>query len=549
METAGPEIIETDTNPTVRYRGRFLYNRKDPKGSVEKRLELSAIQPNTLVFIPSPLLFYGFGKLVKKIPKGCHILCVEADQELMAFSAEHLPDFYRGMDPVTFIRADREEQILAVLSDLGPCNYRRAQLLPLSGGYSINADIYKRMFSALEKTIQSAWQNRMTSIHMASLWFGNLFKNIGNMASTQQRIPPLVQTKPVVVTGAGLSLEGSIPTLQKYRDRFFLLTVDTALPVLEHNGIRPDGICVMEGQMYNQYDFIGSRTLNALLFADITSFPGTLRLFTGPRYLFLSEFTESPLFDRMRRYSILPELVPPLGSIGVTALYIAKQITRGAVIFTGLDFAYTLGKTHANGAPAHTLLLKNADRKTPPVPYIACLKRPRFRTSGKMRGRKAQVMTDLVLHSYLGPLNDVIGNDDRCYDFGLFGAANKARLLTTESEFLSLIDTADSTTAESNERRRDGNDADISLENVRQFISEEIKLLQEAIAVGTRYITKDQSEKSSEAVVQALRAVDYIYLHFPDKPPLPRKEVGFVKRAVISTGRYLKILQNSLNMV
>ncbi len=545
MDSGGPELIETPTKPAVRYRGRRLYSGTNPEHGAVKRLEGLRLQTKTLVVVPSPLLFYGFSRLMELLPPKCHILCIETDQKLMAFSTARMPAGLRGSGLITFVRTDSAEQIHRVVTDLGPWNFRRAVLLPLSGGYALHSGKYRELFSVIESCIRSSWQNKMTSIHMASLWFRNLFSNLSACTGAVLDVPELAGKKPVVVTGAGISLEESIPLLKNYRDSFFLLTVDTALPVLELHGILPDGICILEGQMYNHYDFLGTAARGTAVFADITAYPPSLRFFTGPHYLFFSEFAPSVLIDRMHRHAVLPRVFPPLGSIGVTALNIAKHITSGPVIFTGLDFAYRIGKTHAKGAPGHTALLCGASRTLPPLPYGVCIRRPRFQAEAKPNNPEKTVTTDLVLHSYLEPLNSVIADGGRCFDIAGYGVRNKAALLPDAAAFEDLLRQTGTGRCGGADRGRRGNTLQGAA--VKNFLQEESRFLDEAVDAGTHFITTDQSSGSAERTMELLSRTDYVYLHFPDAPPLPKEDPGFVKRAVISARKYRGLLSNCLD--
>lgn len=543
-----PEIIETEKKPSLRYRGRYLYSMSDPEGSAVKRAEAVHIDPGTLIFVPSPLLFYGFTELLRKLPENAHILCVETDQQLMSVSSSVMPDVLRKDKRITFVRTDDPRQIHYTLKSINPLRFRRAVLLPLSGGYALDAGRYKTLFETLENGINSEWQNRMTSIHMASLWFRNLFKNLaapGNAVRSEESLP---LSRPVLLTGAGISLEDSIPIIKHVRKDVFLLTVDTALPVLEKHRIAPDAVCMMEGQVYNIFDFLGSSSRSAALFADLCSYPGALRLFKGPVRLFCSEFTDSRLFQRLGDRDCLPWTVPPLGSVGVTALYIAKHITQAPVFFTGLDFAYTRGKTHARGAPAHTSLLYRSDRLHPPIPFDSTVNRSRVFVKGKQTDDGGDMISDFVLQSYLSPFNSVIGTDNRCYDISNFGAANRARHVVSMKEMETII------SAFKKRREAPRPDSDTKARfvdplKVREFFTEELSLLTKAYNAGSLYIRSDRSTGCFDHAVAALREVDYCYLHFADAGTNTAWDTGFIKRALISVQHYAGIIKNCLGIL
>jgi len=142
-----------------------------------------------------------------------------------------------------------------------------------------------------------------------------------------------------------------------------LLAADTALPVLREAGLSPDAAVAVEAQHANLADFAGLRGAPLRLFADLTSLPGAARLFEFPPCWFLSEFAPVPLFADPA-FPPVPR-IPPLGSVGVAAAWIAWRLSRGPVVLAGVDFCYPPGRTHARGAPALRGLLARTGRFVP----------------------------------------------------------------------------------------------------------------------------------------------------------------------------------------
>ena len=68
-----------------------------------------------------------------------------------------------------------QDEISATAAGLGLFNFRRALLLPLSGGFGLQRERYTALFRFIEQEIQDYWQNKMTLIHMAPLWIKNIF--------------------------------------------------------------------------------------------------------------------------------------------------------------------------------------------------------------------------------------------------------------------------------------------------------------------------------------------------------------------------------------
>ena len=386
MNNDGPRLIETDEGPTLLYRGRYLYNRRSPVSSVLRRIDNVSFSDKTLIIIPSPLLFYGVNELLNSLSGQYHLLCVEPETELMNLSLQFIPQHNIHQDSFSYIRSSDLPQIIRFIENLGLWRFRLVRLLPLNGGYSLNSSFFSDLEKKTGQLISSYWQNRITSIHMGTRWNSNLLANLVycNRFFFNTCIP--VTDKPVCVAGAGESLELSIEMIREVREELYVLAVDTALPALSRFGIAPDGICIVESQHVNLFDFIGALPEQADIFIDATAHPAHFRLFPEKNYsLFCSAYGRNRLLDRLRTAGIVPETIPPLGSVGIVALYIALLYTSGPVFFTGLDFSYTPGKPHSRGTPSHTLILTRTNRFLPPHALTESLKRSQRRCAGQKR--------------------------------------------------------------------------------------------------------------------------------------------------------------------
>jgi hypothetical protein len=153
-----------------------------------------------------------------------------------------------------------------------------------------------------------------------------------------------------VVCGAGPSLDASFALLRRNREKLFVLSCDTAAGALFQAGILPDAIVCLEAQVYNVADYLplgGMKTRHVL---DVSAHPSTFRAVRGPVTLVSSEWMESNFLKRLTGTGLPISTVPPLGSVGVLALHIARSM-GGPLLIAGLDFSFPPGKTHCTGSP------------------------------------------------------------------------------------------------------------------------------------------------------------------------------------------------------
>jgi hypothetical protein len=529
MSSADPLLIASEKGLTARCGSVFLYPPDDPLGYARRRASSAAVPPRTLVFVPSVGLGYGLAELLLRLPEDSSILCMEADQRIMALaSSVGLPSHPR----LTVVRADSESAAAQTLARMGTGRFRRVMSVPLSAGYRLNPVLYEGVRRILETEIRTYWCNRITLIGMGSLFVRNLFDNLPLLPRSRDA-GGLRTEKPVVVCGAGPSLEDCLPMLLKLRGRFLLAAVDTALPALASHSLTPDLIVTMEAQHANLADFLPFRDPRIPLVCDLSACPAVPRLCSGGLYFFSSAFAPIPLFDRLRNAGLLPFPIPPLGSVGVAAAYAAARMTDKEIMLAGLDFSYPGSRTHARGTPGHLALISASTRlrSAEQGAFSAFLARPRIMERDKNGGR---VPTDSVLRSYRDQLErSMTAHAGSVIDIGPTGLALGVRHVG--------LDEAEEILADHPEKGAEpGLGAGRALEgDACEFLRAEAGALKDAEDAAVRAMSAD----ADAAGIEALRAVDYAYIHFPDYPePGTGLEKSFLARARIAFMYYAERL-------
>ncbi len=339
---------------------------------------------------------------------------------------------------------------------------------------------------------------------------------------------------PVVVAGAGPSLERTLPVLLAFRDRFVLMAVDTALPVFSACGLAPDVVVALEAQAVNNLDFIPAPSGgNSILACDLSVHPSAARLFPGRVCFFSSEFAPLSLWGRMEEAGLRPQRFPALGSVGVAAGHAAVRLTRAGVFLTGLDLSFPRAMTHAKGSPFLIAMLAGSSRLAPvgQSGYIALAGRHLVRRADK-HGRP--VLTDRVLSSYRDSLEEEMRESSgRVWDCGETGLPLGVRLITT-SGFAETLRGA----APSAERLNVDRTRRFSADRLARFVSSERALLERvAAAAGLSSAVEDPD------LPRLLADADYTRAHFPDQPDLSSPGQGFLARARVAALYYAERLR------
>lgn len=500
--------------------GKPLYSRYSPSAAAERAVQQIPLEENCIYLIPSPLLGYGIASFIIDLPESSILVGIESDQSLMAVCAPFLDALSEDKKFICY-RTDSSSGLYEVFRQLQDGNYRHCRLIPLNSGYQLHKAVYDNMFSILQHFLRNYWQNRLTMARMGTLWIRNLISNLKHLK--EKKIDAFSTDKAVVLCGAGESLEKTISLIRENRDRIYLLAVDTAVQCLSRQGIIPDGVVNLEAQFYNLKDFYPLLNKEIDLFSDITAYPASLRQEMHTHYFFASSFQDTQLHKSLKDQDVLPREIPPLGSVGVAALYLAGMITERDVFITGLDFSYVEGKTHARGTPFHDWCYLQEGRLAGDVWYSFSKSRP----SKKADALPPGAVSNPILESYARQLEDIAGSIPN----NVYNLAERGMKLNIPSlganEFSEYLKTGEGMTPDESARRSVSDLNDPLL--IDALIKQEKEKLLSLIECWDK-ICKGKLDE--EEIIPLLLGCDYLYFHFPDRQSLPNTAPAFLFRVM-----------------
>jgi hypothetical protein len=336
--------------------------------------------------------------------EGSAILCVEADPSLAELARSRMPSELASDSRLAFIEGASYDEAVAAAGALG--SFRACSIVALSGGESLNQSLYRGIAAALSARFEAEWRNLAALMVLGPRWAKNIFDNVADLPSIAPEPLPRFPG-PVIVCGAGPSLEAALPFIAKEasRGRLSVVACDTALGTLLASGVEPDLVVCLEGQAHNLPDFtcLGSRPIS--LAADLSSHPATFRAIRGDKHLSLVRITRSPFLHRVKAFlseSGVPFLgAPPLGSVGVHAYYVARETSSGPIFATGLDFSFESGKSHARGCPSLLAEERRLCRLTRwPGQYEVSFRDRNLKLSENASAGKKGLISDPTLLSY-----------------------------------------------------------------------------------------------------------------------------------------------------
>lgn len=357
-----------------------------------QKIEAMDFLQGTIVLGFSAVLDYGIKELCAKLPENCLLILCEADKNLREFSENNLCENRKLMDEGFLVFLSENEiydlpVILQKNSYTFECgktvdfagNFRRVIRLDFSAGVQFHEDFYRTLENACVQSVKQFWTNRITLSKFGRKYSLNMFRNLKRLPETTP-LKNFISTVdvPVYVFGAGESAEEGVKELKLLqlqnpsKKQAYILCADTAFSMLKSYGVIPDGIVIDEAQSVIAQSFIGVKKYteqgnNIQVFQSLCSLPHVAgRKFSDKNISFYAtEYASNSFFSGLKKNEFFPTVVPAFGSVGITAYILACLFRKNASIPVkafGLDFAYSAGKTHARGTPAHKRQLFNGSR-------------------------------------------------------------------------------------------------------------------------------------------------------------------------------------------
>ena len=554
-----PRLIQVASGPSsfsVEYEGRLLYSKYSPERSILSLIERTKILPGTLVLVNSPVLFYGLPELLKNLPEDSFVLALEADSVLFNFSSEWYLKCRESHPELDFSNVDflcptqdiqKTDSLIRHMAESG--KLRRCLALDFSAAAKNNVQIYRMVENAASEIIGTFWKNRITLVKMGRLFSKNIFRNLRAMGGglTLDEVKKSV-SKPILICGAGESLDATFSNkntafLDAVKShKFFVIAVDAALTALLDRGIMPDAAVGVEPQFAIQKAYIGALNCKIPFFADLCSRPEIPGIMGGRTIWYASEFVTSGFLNRLCESKIVSSFLPPMGSVGLVAVYIALFLRSDSsipIFVTGLDFSYSAGLTHALGCPASKTQLFSSGRKNPAGNYAAAFSDTSIKICGK---NEKEMFTSPSMKNYAGVFANFFSRTENLFDVGAFGL----NLFIPQVELSSMLEaiqknSMQNSLQESFESLVEKHPSKAT-ELAQTFGDGEIEALEKArdlLSFGEESKFREKEKSLSEQIFELLEKRDYLFLHFPDGYKLNMQD-NFLKRVRAEIDFFLK---------
>jgi len=253
-------------------------------------------------------------------------------------------------------------------------NYRPAlcggiKIIPLRARTGHDAQKFGEAAAAIELAIENVSRDFSVQAHFGRRWFSNIIRNIKSIDARTENLNALCDTyekHPVgeaAVIAAGPSLDSQIPLLKKFKSNGgFIISSDTALPVLLFNKIKPDIAVSIDCQHISYFHFSGCNGTQTPLVLDIAS-PPLLKRFSASAFFFSSGHPFSLYISR--HWQSFPVLDTSGGNVTYACLSLAEKLEVKRITLFGADFSYVRSSAYARGTYIYPFFEKKQNRLSP----------------------------------------------------------------------------------------------------------------------------------------------------------------------------------------
>lgn len=341
-----PELVRENNFYNLKYKGIYLHNRENPVLEAQSIFSGTTNEPVSICFIYGIGLGYLF-QVASLNSKGTVIL-YEPDLDLLK-TVFNLVDFSKDLSkPNVFLTNDFKKACSIIHSKSGMKNF--PYMLSLPSQREMDSVGFDSLVKSLRDTIGSYFLDLKYTKEKfyPTLWM--LLYNIPNLINETPliKVKDVCKGKTAVIVSAGPTLDREIEILKKYRDKFVLFTVGTALKTLTEHNIKPDFVCVIES-------FNSSPQLEGVDLSDVY-------FITEPySHGFLRKFNFKKIFSHISANNPVNHLWSEIcgedikeywskGTVSYTAMNSARILGCSKIILVGQDLAYIEGQCYSKNS-------------------------------------------------------------------------------------------------------------------------------------------------------------------------------------------------------
>lgn len=315
--------------------GRLLHSSYDPRVEAERFVEdlfkgRDEERPPATFVLAGPCIDYLSEIIGRRVP-GATIVSVQFSsafkgREVGAGGARWYPGGELGIE--AFLQGFLDDERMAGLA--------LVEWPPAVAEFPVLAEATRR---ALRVTLDRIAASAATTRAYGRRWIRNACRSF---LLVDALVVPRREGAPILVVGAGPSLEAAIEDVLPLRDRFRIFAVSSALRALRARGLEPDLVVATDGGYWSRLHLYPLAEAGTPRASPLSALPSaSLR----NEILLLDQgwFPETELCALLGS----PMGIPGHGTVTGTALALAARLGTGPLIAAGFDFAASAASSHA----------------------------------------------------------------------------------------------------------------------------------------------------------------------------------------------------------
>lgn len=295
------------------------------------------------------ILGLGLGYLFKRafVSSIGKIILFEPYLDILRFTFEYV-DFSQEIESNRVYVCNSVDEVLSVINDkhiIGDS----IEISFLPAYSTIDPNIINSLTSKMINLLEDKKLDQQTILKKSNEWGFSALKNLNEISNSLpvDFLSTSFKDTPIVITGAGPSLLEDIEYLKKYKDKYLLITINSALKAVLENGLKPDFCVIVEHTLMDQQ----LKQLENLDKINFILHPRTQNLcwhFNKNNFYYLTN-TDSFSNWYNKKLNAKYNFWPSAGSVTIIAFYLASKVLNAKnIIFTGLDLAYIEDKMYAS---------------------------------------------------------------------------------------------------------------------------------------------------------------------------------------------------------
>lgn len=231
--------------------------------------------------------------------------------------------------------------------------------LPLSSRTGKGNPYFDMVRRAIRESVEHLSADYSVQSYFGKRWLKNTIMNIPTASRAVSTIPS-VQKAYVIAAGPGL--EQHIEKIRNHPASVSLIATDTALPLLQSLGIRPDMVVSIDCQQITYHHFLKGYPKDVPLVLDLAS-PHFMASLSDRPFFFTSGHPFSQYINKQWRQ--FPFIDTSGGNVGHAAVSLAARLGAREIHLFGADFSYPLGKSYARGTYLYPYFTSLSSRSMP----------------------------------------------------------------------------------------------------------------------------------------------------------------------------------------